>query len=278
MIKLISLINELGINNPRITPRKALDYLNNNIDTVDFSINTGQSSDGWKEYIKTCQPYCKKYDIIGCLRDLYDFEKLSQQDLINLFNEMRQLVKKHGRKEVLNELSINNPLVTAEKAEQYYWDNIFKNDIEFSGSSNGWHEYRQICQPYCKKYDLGGWVGRGNFKYLSQQELIKFYNDVRQLVKKRVGKEVLNELNIAKPIQTYDVREENWSNLSSAIFDRIEIGDKIIDSEFIGTVYKKEFDDLLGLMCIEYVDDKDKDNAKFLSRDWFDYVSRRKNY
>ncbi len=88
--------------------------------------------------------------------------------------------------DILNELEINNPRqITAEKVEQYFNDNIWYNDIEFDGDSNGWREYWQICEPYCKKYGIVGLIGLSDFKKLPQQELIKFYNEMHQLVKKK---------------------------------------------------------------------------------------------
>ncbi len=93
---------------------------------------------------------------------------------------------------ILNELEINNPLVTAEKTKQYYIDNIVKNDIEFGINSKGWKEYKQIHQLYLEKYDISDWIGLGNFEDLSQQDLNKLYNEMRKLVKKHVGKEILN--------------------------------------------------------------------------------------
>ncbi len=140
--------------------------------------------------------------------------------------------------DILNELSINNPRINAEKVEQYCNDNILYNDIEFEDDSKGWYEYKQICQPYCKKYGIAGWVGRGNFKYLSQQELIRLFNEMRQLVKKHVGKEILNEslnnyiiglddiepilnkqfpdkkLEIIKYIESINIEPNNYQNLT----------------------------------------------------------------
>ncbi len=86
--------------------------------------------------------------------------------------------------DILNELEINNPRITVEKVKQYFIDNIY-NNIEFKLGSNGWREYWQICEPYCKKYGIVGLIGLSDFKKLPQQELIKFYNEMHQLVKKK---------------------------------------------------------------------------------------------
>lgn len=82
----------------------------------------------------------------------------------------------------------------------------------------------------------------------------------------------LLELEINKQ-RTWDVTQENWPNLNSTIFDKIKVGDKIKDEYFIGTVYSKGEDEMVG-MCIDYQDDNDEDNQKFLTRDWFDDVSQ----
>ncbi len=104
--------------------------------------------------------------------------------------------------DILNELEINNPRqITVEKAKQYFIDNIYNNGIEFNINGNGWKEYKQICKPYCEKYKIINWMGSvSTFKKLSQPDLDKFYNEMRQLVKKYVGKDVLNELEINKPL------------------------------------------------------------------------------
>ncbi len=111
---------------------------------------------------------------------------------------------------ILNELSINNPLVTAEKVHQYFRNNIIRNDVEFELDSEGWKEYKQIYQLYLEKYDISDWIGLGNFEDLSQQDLNKLYNEMRKLVKKYVGKEVLNELEINNPRITVEKTKQYY--------------------------------------------------------------------
>lgn len=88
------------------------------------------------------------------------------------------------------------------------------------------------------------------------------------------------EINRSK---TWDLTEENWPNLSSAIFDQIKINDIIImDHMNIGigmqeTKYKiinKEYDDTLDEEIIEYFPLGKTSPIQFLSRGWFDDVSQ----
>lgn len=85
---------------------------------------------------------------------------------------------------------------------------------------------------------------------------------------------LLNELEINRPIQTWDVRRDNWPNLSSKTFDKIKVGDKIIDPEFIEYVYEIDYDQLLNDKCVNYSDEENGRYDKFLTRSWFDIVSQ----
>ena len=274
MIKLTQLIQELGINKG-VTVKDVVSY---------YFYNMSPGNDNkWNEYRKICEPYCEKYDI-GNYIGLYDFKKLSQQDLNKIYSQMKAIVQKHSQ---LNELGINNPSigfkpfrnnkfeqgrnvretiinflranpfqpeivitkalsdiyhskiildnirkilsmgvirkqvinpytkrkiwiyylsqdklfelginkgVTAQEVRDYYLDN-FWTDMNFN--FNLWQGYIKICQPYLEKYELNGWIGSYNFKQLSQQELNKLYNQMKELIQKHVN---INELNINKPI------------------------------------------------------------------------------
>ncbi len=169
----------------------------------------------------------------------------------------------------LLELGINPINITPEIIGKYYSKYIF-NQSGYAIGYEGWHEYIKICKPYCQKYRLYSFIGKNDFDRLSQQDLNKIYREMKALVQKYSQ---INELGINKPYQVWDVTEENWPNLSSAIFDKIKVGDKIKDEYFIGTVYEREDDDFIG-MCISYQDDNDENNQKFLTRDWFDEVNQ----
>lgn len=189
MIKLTQILNELSVNNPAITPEKASKYYWVNIHFADNNEFRGPNS-GWQEYIRLCNPYCEKYDIYMYLSNVEDFKKLSQQDRNRFYNKMRQLVLKRTGKEILNELSVNNPAnITPEKAHDYYNNNLA---LELT-SSKIWQEYKKLCQPYCEKYNIFQFIGfLIEFKKLSQSELNSFYNQMRQIVRKHAGKEILN--------------------------------------------------------------------------------------
>ena len=93
---------------------------------------------------------------------------------------------------ILNELEIAKPDITPKKAYKYYIDNIWDNNNEFEGNSQSWEDYIQLCQPYCKKYNIP-WIiaGLDDFKKLSQSELNTFYKQMRLLVRKYGAKEIL---------------------------------------------------------------------------------------
>lgn len=163
--------------------------------------------------------------------------------------------------QLISELHVNNPNITAEKLWKWYSENIsFKNYInEIEPIFKKVPEW----QPnVAQNLSISTW-----FKNISQKSLNLIYKDLKQFAKIQN----INELSVNRPSRTYDIREENWHNLSVDIFDKIEIGDRIIDPEFIGIVYKKEEDWLDGF-SICYKDDKGGD--KFLSKSWFDAVSQ----
>ncbi len=213
MIKLTNILNELEINNPRqITVEKAKQYFIDNI--YNNGIEFGGSSNGWKEYLQICKPYREKYNLDNWIHLLHEFKKLSQPDLIKLFNEMRRIVKKYVGKEILNELEINNPRqITVEKVEQYYKNNIYNNDVKFWNNTNCWKEYIQMCKPYYEKYGM-----IGDFTKFSSSDLTKFYNEMRKLVKKHVGKEILNELSINNPLVTVEEALDAWEKYCNVTY------------------------------------------------------------
>ena len=98
--------------------------------------------------------------------------------------------------DILNEPEINNPNITPENAYKYYIDNIRDNHNEFHINNQGWKDYKQLCEPYCKKYDIFWYVSElDQFKKLSQSDLNTFYKQIRSLVRKYIGKEILKNVN-----------------------------------------------------------------------------------
>ncbi len=185
--------------------------------------------------------------------------------------------------DILNELEINNPRVTVEKAKQYFSDNILYNDIEFNGNGKGWKGYIQICKPYCKKYGfMCDLIGLNTLEKLSQQDLDKFYNEMRKLVQKYGGKEVLNELSINNPNKPRVFYSKtgnmfkifNTGKLPSLEYyyigkdmdgEEMEQGDyrlleeypnlchifKCIKFEYMGDIKIDSWSDVVGSICIE---------------------------
>lgn len=162
----------------------------------------------------------------------------------------------------LLELNVNNPNITPQELSNYYQNHFV------------WHEYQDIVEPIFQKVQewdpsvadeisISHW-----FRTISKKSLNFIYKELKQVIQNQN----INELSVTKPSRTYDLREENWPNLSSAIFDKIEIGDRIIDPEFIGIVYEIEFDDMLDDYIMAYKDDNGGD--KFIDREWFDSVSK----
>ena len=71
----------------------------------------------------------------------------------------------------LKELQVTPQGITLEKVHKYYDNNIYNNHKEFNASNPGWKEYKEICKPYCKKYNIYNWVGYYDFEQLSQSNL-----------------------------------------------------------------------------------------------------------
>ena len=85
--------------------------------------------------------------------------------------------------ENLNELSINNPAnITPEKVYKYWEYNIQNNDDEFATHNKGWQEYKNLKEKFGYSYLLTHDI----IYQLSQKDLNKFYNEIRQLVRKYV--------------------------------------------------------------------------------------------
>lgn len=104
----------------------------------------------------------------------------------------------------LLELGINS-YISIENVDNYYDDNIQNNTKEFSTYSLGMDEIRSILYDYgYDDYEMvdDSW---GNFLIDLQQtnKLNQFYRDLRNCVKKYVGKEILNELEINRPKITF---------------------------------------------------------------------------
>lgn len=82
---------------------------------------------------------------------------------------------------ILNELSVNNPVVTPEKVFNYYVSDIY-NNINYSLIIE---DYAVLCKPYCEKYDILVLISDiREFERLSQSDLNSLYNKMRQLVQK----------------------------------------------------------------------------------------------
>lgn len=83
---------------------------------------------------------------------------------------------------ILNELSINNPVVTPQKVYDYYVSDIYNHIHYYNPILNA---YTALCRPYCDKYNISVLLNDiREFEKLSKQDLIKFYNEMQQLVRK----------------------------------------------------------------------------------------------
>jgi len=120
MIKLTQLINELGINNPNVTAEEVnIYYVKNIYNGHAFSLNLfnqNNEDDCWKEYVRICQPYLKKYGMNYWL-STDNFYQLSQSDLNQFYKEMKRIVH---RCSTINELGINEPIYNINKALKLY--------------------------------------------------------------------------------------------------------------------------------------------------------------
>ena len=91
--------------------------------------------------------------------------------------------------DILNELSVNNPAILShKKVWKYYENNIAHNHFEFGDPSEGWEEYKELKKSFNNDEDI---TTDGLLEKLSQQDLNRFYNEMRKLVRKHVGKEIL---------------------------------------------------------------------------------------
>jgi len=182
-IKLLNIINELEINNPNPSWEEVYDYYRNNILYNDNEFGAG--SKGWEEYEKIENYYSQKQWFYGL--DKTNFKKLSQPDLNKFYRELKQLVKKYNLPynpdnddDVLAELEIDNPNKTAEEVYDYFIQNIWDNYNEFGVSTKGWEGYVKIRN----KYNISNPKYKYDYQKLSQSDLNKLYNEMKQLVKK----------------------------------------------------------------------------------------------
>ena len=91
--------------------------------------------------------------------------------------------------DILNELSVNNPAILShKKVWKYYENNIAHNHFEFGDPSEGWEEYKELKKSFNNGRSISIIILIHN---LSQQDLNRFYNEMRKLVRKYVGKEIL---------------------------------------------------------------------------------------
>lgn len=92
-------LNELNVNNPKITPELVWKYYRTYIQ------ESAMDSNLWQEYLEISNAYCDEYNIYSFIGYLNEFKQLSYSDLIKIYKEMQDLVEKH----TINELEINKP-------------------------------------------------------------------------------------------------------------------------------------------------------------------------
>lgn len=87
---------------------------------------------------------------------------------------------------ILNELSINNPAITPERVLKLIDTHITTTTLPYIFHKNHIKsgEYIDICQPYCKKYNIAHYIANeDDVKKLSQSDLNKLYKELIQLIK-----------------------------------------------------------------------------------------------
>lgn len=149
----------------------------------------------------------------------------------------------------LSELIVK-PYITPERAKKYYRDNIWDNNSIFGVGQEGWNEFMEICKSYYIKYNFDYYHIHyiHEFEKLSQSELNKLYQDMRTLVRKYVGKEILSELQVKKP--------------------RIKIGYEYEDEK---GVFRYKLDEDLVLKHLLPRFPHSKQNILDMVEDWNDY-------
>lgn len=96
----------------------------------------------------------------------------------------------------IEELSINNPVITPYKAYNYFKDNIYHNNQEFGFISTGWQEYIKLSQFCVEKYNISIQdhiviYTLEHFAQLPLGGLNHIYKGMRQIVRKYGKKEIL---------------------------------------------------------------------------------------
>lgn len=187
MIKLTQLIQELGINKPSEYDKlkKGGEYL--------ITYDLGDE-----------EPYHFPLKIIGkygsCCIAIHmhrnDIDYYNLQDIEDFsFTLCKDNVIKVEPYN-LNELGINKG-VTVEEVYDYFIDNIYNNTNpdELSSTSKGWEKYIELKEKYNnnKSIDTIELI-----KILSQQNLNRFYQDMKNLVKKYTQ---LNELGMKQIVK-----------------------------------------------------------------------------
>lgn len=92
-------LNELNVSNTRLTPEMVHKYFLTNFNILDDNNLTKRYID----YMDLSRPYSEKYQILGEIGYLREFEELSYEDLIEIYKGMQQIVQKYQ----INELNIN---------------------------------------------------------------------------------------------------------------------------------------------------------------------------
>ena len=171
-IKLTDILNELSINNPAITPKKVFKYFEDNLyyNNQEF----GFISTGWQEY----KELANQFNYSGDTSTLV--YQLSKEDLNRFYDGMRQLVRKYVGKEILNELSINNPNKTREEVLEYF-SNTLNNGERFDDFSEAWQELLRLKEQFGYEHYI---PISHIIEELPQRDLNRFYNEMQKIVKK----------------------------------------------------------------------------------------------
>lgn len=154
MIKLTQLIKELGINKPEI------------------KLIPGKKYQVWDTLMD-------RWEILEFMEEFpHNGTMYFKTDLGNFGANKKYFIKNNWVKpynEKINELSVNNPGLTAEKVYDQY--------LKFFKMRWDWDKIKHIFQPYIDKNPkIGAQIGIDTFlKSLPQPELNKLYRELKQL-------------------------------------------------------------------------------------------------
>jgi len=163
--KLVNKIQEIGINNPNITPEKIWHFIN-----VDIKKAWDNDPTVFSRYVKVIKKY-GYYDIKSNKRTVYDTIKLlSQKDLINLYQDLKNIINIK-----IDEIGVNIPQITPEIVDQLDNKLFYHSNFEIHDQRNDiLYKYGYFSQHLT----FLPWL-----ETLSQKDLMNLYKELKNLDK-----------------------------------------------------------------------------------------------